>query len=229
MLRLAARAREARLAPIVAAGFLNYSRPRFDDVLASCIAAGADAITIQPYFLAPGAFVGTDLPHAIATAQQTYPHVIFAQAPPFGDHPALATLIHKRVCAAVGNTPLTSADTLVLIAHGSTTPNANQPFNTVAHRLQTTIASPVRTGYLTLNEPRLADLLAQHDIQNSTRIIVVPYFLQLGGHVAEDLPRIIETARQRTPSVPIILTEHLAYDPLLLTIIADRSTNAHIG
>jgi sirohydrochlorin ferrochelatase len=50
----------------------------------------------------------------------------------------------------------------------------------------------------------------------------VPYLLQLGGHVAEDLPKIIAAARARHPGVPIDLAAHLGYDPLLVHVIADR-------
>jgi sirohydrochlorin cobaltochelatase len=100
MIRLAARAREAGVAPIVEAGFLNYSRPRFAQALARCVAQGAAEVIIQPYFLIPGKFVQVDLPRALNAFQAMYPTVILRQAAPFGDHPALAELALKRAAAA---------------------------------------------------------------------------------------------------------------------------------
>ena len=41
MIRLAERVYQAGVAPIVAAGFLNYRRPTFDEALQCCIQAGA--------------------------------------------------------------------------------------------------------------------------------------------------------------------------------------------
>ena len=70
MIRLAARAREAGVAPIVEAGFLNYSRPRFAQALARCIAQGATEVVVQPYFLIPGKFVQIDLPRALKAFQR---------------------------------------------------------------------------------------------------------------------------------------------------------------
>src|SRR5207249_4127788 len=73
MIRLAARARAAGVAPIVEAGFLNYSRPRFAQALARCAAKGAAEVVVQPYFLIPGKFVQEDLPRVVRAIQPTRP------------------------------------------------------------------------------------------------------------------------------------------------------------
>ena len=57
-------------------------------------------------------------------------------------------------------------------------------------------------------------------------IIATPYFLQLGNHVKDDLPAIIAAARIRHSASTILLTEHLAYDRLLVSVIADRVAEA---
>src|SRR5690348_2063631 len=61
MIRLAKRIYQAGVAPIVAAGFLNYRRPTFDEALQRCIQAGASDVIVQPYFLVAGKFVREDL------------------------------------------------------------------------------------------------------------------------------------------------------------------------
>src|SRR5690349_18477647 len=61
MIRLAERAHAAGVAPIVSAGFLNYSQPTFGEALAGCVENGATEVIIQPYFLIPGKYVRSDL------------------------------------------------------------------------------------------------------------------------------------------------------------------------
>jgi sirohydrochlorin cobaltochelatase len=53
-------------------------------------------------------------------------------------------------------------------------------------------------------------------------VIAVPYFLQLGNHVKDDLPAIVAAGRARHPAATILLAEHLAYDRLLVAVIGDR-------
>ena len=42
----------------------------------------------------------------------------------------------------------------------------------------------------------------------------------------DDLPAIIAAARTRHPAATILLTEHLAFDRLLVSVIADRVSEA---
>jgi sirohydrochlorin cobaltochelatase len=72
------------------------------------------------------------------------------------------------------------------------------------------------------NHPTIADAIDDLVARGARRLIAVPYFLQLGGHVAEDLPATIDAARQRHTGAEIILTEHLGYDALLVEVIAER-------
>jgi sirohydrochlorin ferrochelatase len=93
LLELAARMRLRGDAPIVEAGFLNYSEPRFADAVARCAASGATRILIAPYFLIPGKFVVEDLPAAIAEVAARYPAIEFATADVIGFHPLIEEAI----------------------------------------------------------------------------------------------------------------------------------------
>lgn len=224
MIRLAARAQAARVAPIVAAGFLNYSQPNFHTTLARVVAQGVDEVIVQPYFLVPGKFVRVDAPRQLEAGRAAYPKVRFALAQPFGDHAALAELALQRATEAeTSHLGDSSPTALVLVAHGSPDPTANRMVAVVAARIQAFRRyASVKVAYLGLNQPLIGpaiDALAQ---QGFRCLVVVPYFLQLGGHVAEDLPAAIAAAQVRHPDTTLLLSEHLAYDPLLVTVIADR-------
>ncbi len=222
MIRLAARAQEAAVAPLVAAGFLNYSQPSFITTLDRCVAKGATTLVLLPYFLVPGKFVRVDLPRLLRQAQARYPQLRFLLAAPFGAHPALAQLVLRRAVAALPP----QADqhpALLLVAHGSPNPAANQPIETVTTWVREAQVYPgVLLSFLGLNEPDMPTALDTLVAAGHRQIVVVPYLLQLGGHVAEDLPAHLSAAQLRHPGVTFVLAEHLAYDPLLVTIIAER-------
>jgi sirohydrochlorin cobaltochelatase len=77
-----------------------------------------------------------------------------------------------------------------------------------------------------LNEPSIPQAVDQLVAEGAQQTTAVPFFLQLGGHVAEDLPEIIGAARAKHPSVTITLAAYLGYDPLLARVIADRVREA---
>lgn len=224
MIRLAARAQEAGVAPVVAAGFLNYSQPPFADTLARLAARGIDELIVQPYFLVPGKFVSVDIPRLLAASRTAYPQLRFRLAGPLGEHPALAELVAKRATQALATLPeLHTPPALLLIAHGSPNAAANQPIEQIAAQLQASAKYPaVVLSYLGLNEPLAGDAIDQLVEAGHRAVVVVPYFLQLGGHVAEDLPELIAAARMRHPQTEIVLAAHLGYDTLLIPVIAAR-------
>jgi sirohydrochlorin ferrochelatase len=232
MIRLAARIRAAGIAPIAGAGFLNYSRPSFAEALARCVAYGADEVVVQPYFLVPGKFVRVDLPRLMAAGRAAYPDLALRLAEPFGDHPALAELALKR--AAQAGPPLRSwtewrpgQEGLLLMAHGSPDASANQPIEALAELIRAGGKyAHVLVGFLGLNQPSIPAAIDDLAARGVRQLTAVPYFLQLGGHVAEDLPSLIAAARAGHPALAIGLAEHLGYDQLLVEVIADRVASA---
>jgi sirohydrochlorin cobaltochelatase len=113
------------------------------------------------------------------------------------------------------------------MAHGSPDPAANQPIEQVATRISATNSyTQVVVCYMELNQPSITDAIDDLVARGARRLVAVPYFLQLGGHVAEDLPATIDAARQRHAGAEIILAEHLGYDQLLVEVIADCAAAA---
>jgi sirohydrochlorin ferrochelatase len=224
MIRLAARVRERGIAPLVAAGFLNYSRPRAAAVIARIAASGAELLVIQPYFLVPGKFVSEDMARLAAASGAAHPQLPIALAQPFGDHPALAELVSKRAQAA---RPTQDATGLLIIAHGSPDPSANRPIEALARRIQAQgDYAAVVVCYLGLNEPAIGAAIDALVRDGLRRLVAVPYLLQFGGHAAEDIPAAIDAARARHPQAAIALSEHLGYDPLIGDVIAARVAEA---
>jgi len=224
MIRIAARLRERGVAPIAEASFLNFNRPTLAEAVERCIAQGARSIVVQPYFLIAGKYVCEDLPPQVAEQAQRHPQIAFEVAAAFGDHPALARLAIERARTADQHPAVGGPTALLLLAHGSPIVAANAPLDRLAERIQAAGGyARVALGYLECNEPTIPQAIDALAAEGMRRIVALPYFLQLGRHVAEDLPVLIGQAQQRHPHIPLMLAPHLGYDRALLEVVADRA------
>jgi sirohydrochlorin cobaltochelatase len=95
-----------------------------------------------------------------------------------------------------------SKQAVVLFAHGSRDPQWARPFEELAGSLRKLIDAPVALAYLEFMKPTLAEAIDALAGQASA-IRVIPVFLGTGGHVKDDLPRLVQAARTRHPSLDI--------------------------
>ncbi len=216
MIRLAALLRKEGIFPVATAGFLNFSKPTFLDAVTRSVGKGATHIYVQPYFLISGYYVTTSLPKLIMEAKAAYPDVTFYLAEAFDDHPALLELTRRRVQEADPD-----ADAVLLMAHGSPHEHANAPIWRVAEALRTYYPH-VQLGFMEVNTPTIAAAATELVRGGAERIVAAPYFLQLGGHVVEDLPEAITEVTKQYPNAHVALADYLSYDPLLLNVIKTR-------
>lgn len=221
MIRLAARLREQGVAPIVEAAFLNYSRPTLAETIAKCVGLGATHILVQPYFLVAGAYVVGELPNLVHRVAAHYGQLPFAIGQALGNHPALVALARKRLLRV---DPAPGAETgLLFVAHGTPLAGANQPIQSVLTQVQQQVGyGPAVLGYLDCNQPAIPAAFAQLVATGVNRIAILPYFLQLGRHVRQDLPAFFAQARQDYPQIAFVVAQHLDYDLLLAEAAADR-------
>jgi len=80
-------------AEMVEPGYLNYSEPLFQDTFDRCVAAGAESITVVPYFLAAGYFARVALPREVEQSKLRHPQVEVRLADAMRFHPSLATAL----------------------------------------------------------------------------------------------------------------------------------------
>ena len=91
-----------------------------------------------------------------------------------------------------------SGQAVVLFAHGSRDPQWARPFEELAASLRTLIDGPVALAYLDSMKPTLGEAIeALADQVDAVRVI--PVFLGPGGHVKQDLPRLVQEAGVRHP------------------------------
>ncbi|MBI4459385.1 MAG: CbiX/SirB N-terminal domain-containing protein [Acidobacteria bacterium] len=115
-----------------------------------------------------------------------------------------------------------TATAILIFAHGSTVPEANQSVVRLAEEVSPKAKLPVRCAFLELAQPDLAASIAGLVADGIRRIVIIPYFLSMGVHVRQDLPRLIEQQRARYPEVEILMSQSLESHPGMVEVILDR-------
>jgi sirohydrochlorin cobaltochelatase len=110
---------------------------------------------------------------------------------------------------------------VILLAHGARDPRWAEPFL----RLQRKVAgvrpsAPVELAFLEAMAPDLAAAAAQMIGRGCRSLRIVPLFLGQGGHVREDVPRLVAAVAARHPGVAIEVTAAIGEDDAVLDRIA---------
>lgn len=110
---------------------------------------------------------------------------------------------------------------LLIIAHGSREPQANQEVEELAQLLlQQGISEEVRAAFLDpVARPTIPEAIDQLIKEGVTTITALPYFLNSGKHVQHDIPEIIKQKCDQHVGVRIVLTEHIGAHPEIIQLI----------
>ena len=110
---------------------------------------------------------------------------------------------------------------IILFAHGARDPEWAQPFHKirdlVVDQLPVTL---VKIAFLELMQPSLTDAVAELHAQDIQHITLIPLFLARGGHLKQDLPRLITDLQQLFPTVQIYIAPAIGEAPEILNGIA---------
>jgi sirohydrochlorin ferrochelatase len=119
---------------------------------------------------------------------------------------------------------------VLLIAHGSRRAEANADLERLAEDLHR--RGPYRIvgwAYLELARPSIAEGAADCVARGARRVLLVPYFLAAGVHVAEDLEATRAELARQFPGVEFRLAPPLGQHPLLVEVVAQRAREAEEG
>ncbi len=120
---------------------------------------------------------------------------------------------------------------IVLIGHGSRKKDANN-VETMAALLHKSLHPGctddcVKAAYMEFAQPDVASALDACVSEGADSVIVHPFFLYGGVHVTKDIPREIEEAKKRHPSIKFLYTEPLGVHENFVRIILDRINAVH--
>jgi sirohydrochlorin cobaltochelatase len=110
---------------------------------------------------------------------------------------------------------------IVLFAHGSRDPDWARPFEQLAAKLSKQVDAPVRLAYLEAMQPSLPEAIDALAAEKLVSIRVVPVFFGHGGHIKEDLPRLVQSARAKHPALKIELDPPIGEQEPVLDAIAE--------
>lgn len=112
---------------------------------------------------------------------------------------------------------------VLLIAHGSRRPEANADLVDLAARLERDGPHAiVEPSFLELAEPDIAGGGARCVERGATHVLVIPYFLATGVHLARDLTAARAELAERYPNVRFTLGPALGPHPLLDDLVRRR-------
>ncbi len=120
-------------------------------------------------------------------------------------------------------------DALLLVAHGSRRQQSNNEVIELADKLRDSFHDDykiVHSGFLELASPSIPEGIENCITDGATRITILPYFLNSGRHVVEDVPDIVAAAKNRHPDVDIIIAPHLGASPLMVELLIESAKSA---
>jgi len=95
---------------------------------------------------------------------------------------------------------------LLVVAHGSRRQASNDEIRQVTEKIAQKAGDSfgdVRCAFLELAEPSIPDGIGECVNAGADEVIVLPYFLSAGRHVAEDIPAEIDKKKAELPDVKI--------------------------
>jgi sirohydrochlorin ferrochelatase len=101
---------------------------------------------------------------------------------------------------------------LVLVAHGSRREASNEEVRKIAARLKALAGAryaDVTAAFLELAEPSIPGAIQCCVERGAQEVVVLPYFLSQGRHVATDVPEQVQPKQAEHPQVRITIAPYL--------------------
>jgi len=116
---------------------------------------------------------------------------------------------------------------IILFAHGARDARWAEPLARLRAKVEATRPDvAVRAAFLDFMQPDLANAAEELVAAGCTHLRVVPVFIATGGHMREDVPRIVAGVRARPPGVAIEVQEALGEHEAVLDRMAHAAVEA---
>jgi sirohydrochlorin ferrochelatase len=118
---------------------------------------------------------------------------------------------------------------LLLVAHGSRRAQSNDEVKKLAEKLKRQCAeeySIIHAAFLELADPLIPEGIKQCIDDGASSVIVLPYFLNSGRHVIEDIPNEVNESMQKHQNIEIKIAPHLGASPLMIDLLITSANGA---
>lgn len=114
---------------------------------------------------------------------------------------------------------------IVVVDHGSRKVESNLVLESVVELMkERTGRRNVQAAHMEIATPTILDAVNACVKDGAETVVVTPYFLSRGRHIAEDIPRLVEEVQSELPHVKCIIAKPLGLDAGLIDIM-DRRVN----
>ncbi len=111
---------------------------------------------------------------------------------------------------------------VIILFHGSRVEGAGEAVRRIMSEVrQRGEYEIVEEAFLQHAKPELMDVIQSCVRQHAGKIVIVPFFLQMGMHVTADIPALVEEARKRYPDVQISMTDAVGSHHGMIDIVLD--------
>ena len=117
---------------------------------------------------------------------------------------------------------------LLIVAHGSRRKESNDEILALTEKIKDKLGKNfglVSCAFLEISSPSISEAIDNCVQAKSDEILVLPYFLSTGRHVAGDIPGIVNEAKTRNSNIKITLLPYLGSDPQVENILVSIAEN----
>ncbi len=115
---------------------------------------------------------------------------------------------------------------LLIIAHGSRREASNEEIRALTDKLRqhpANDADHTSCAFLELAAPGIPEGIQQSIDQGATTVVVYPYFLSQGRHVAEDIPHEVKEKQLQHPDINIVIADYFGSSERVVELLAQES------
>ncbi|WP_455360990.1 sirohydrochlorin chelatase [Streptomyces sp. SYSU K21746] len=164
----------------VAGGFIELSPPPLGEAVTELVQQGVRRFAAVPLMLVSAGHAKGDIPAALAREKERHPGISYSYGRPLGPHPALLSVLERRIDEVIGETDRSDV-TVLLVGRGSTDPDANAEVHKAARLLwEGRGYAGVETAFVSLAAPDVPSGLDRCVKLGAGRVVVLPYFLFTG-------------------------------------------------
>jgi sirohydrochlorin cobaltochelatase len=205
----------------VSGGFIELSPPPLADAVQELAGQGVRSFAAVPLVLVSAGHAKGDIPAALAREEQRHPGTSYAYGRPLGPHPALLTVLERRLDEQISLEE--RADTTVLlVGRGSTDPDANAEVCKVARLLwEGRGYAAVETAFVSLAAPDVPSGLDRCARLGARRVVVLPYFL-FAGILPDRVRQQAEGWAAAHPAVDVRQADVIGPEPELAELVMER-------
>lgn len=117
---------------------------------------------------------------------------------------------------------------LLLVAHGSRRAQSNEEVCKLAENLKKKCSdtySIIHSGFLEIAQPSIPDGIKNCINDGAKVITILPYFLNSGRHVINDIPDIVNETKVLYPEVEMKIAPHLGASNLMMDLLISSANS----